>query len=108
MHGLAEGLGSGRAQGGVGAQERHLHGPRWRAVHRPAAWSCRAASTASCACSTTRDGALLKEIDTGSPMIAAPMTYTVDGVQYIAMLAGSGGGGWNFWLPGNVAVEQRQ
>ncbi len=51
-------------------------------------------------------GAVIKEIDTGSPLIAAPMTYTVNGVQYLAILAGSGGGGWNFWMPGNVAVTR--
>ncbi len=34
------------------------------------------------------------------------MTYTVNGAQYIAILAGSGGGGWNMWLPGNVAAER--
>ena len=44
-------------------------------------------------------GAVLKEIDTGSPLIAAPMSYTVNGVQYVAILAGSGGGGWNVWMP---------
>jgi quinohemoprotein ethanol dehydrogenase len=49
-------------------------------------------------------GAVIKEIDTGSPLIAAPMTYTVNGAQYVAILAGSGGGGWNFWMPGNVAA----
>jgi quinohemoprotein ethanol dehydrogenase len=49
-------------------------------------------------------GAVIKEIDTGSPLIAAPMTYSVQGVQYVAVLAGSGGGGWNFWMPGNVAA----
>jgi len=51
-------------------------------------------------------GDVIKEIDTGSPMIAAPMTYTVRGVQYVAILAGSGGGGWNVWMPGNVAAER--
>jgi len=51
-------------------------------------------------------GDVIKEIDTGSPLIAAPMTYTVNGVQYVAVLAGSGGGGWNMWLPGNVAAER--
>jgi quinohemoprotein ethanol dehydrogenase len=51
-------------------------------------------------------GAVIKEIDTGSPLIAAPMTYTVRGVQYVAILAGSGGGGWNIWMPGNVAAER--
>jgi quinohemoprotein ethanol dehydrogenase len=50
------------------------------------------------------DGKLLKEIEVGTPMIAAPSTYTVDGVQYIAILAGSGGGGWNTWMPGNAAA----
>jgi len=51
-------------------------------------------------------GAVIKEVDTGSPLIAAPMTYTANGVQYIAILAGSGGGGWNIWMPGNVAAER--
>ena len=51
-------------------------------------------------------GAVLKEIDTGSALIAAPMSYSVNGVQYVAILAGSGGGGWNFWMPGNVAAER--
>jgi quinohemoprotein ethanol dehydrogenase len=51
-------------------------------------------------------GEVIKEIDTGSALIAAPMTYTVNGVQYVAILAGSGGGGWNFWFPGNVAAER--
>ncbi|HEY4338842.1 MAG TPA: PQQ-dependent dehydrogenase, methanol/ethanol family [Steroidobacteraceae bacterium] len=49
-------------------------------------------------------GDVIKEIDTGSPLIAAPMTYSVRGVQYVAILAGSGGGGWNIWMPGNVAA----
>jgi quinohemoprotein ethanol dehydrogenase len=51
-------------------------------------------------------GAIIKEIDTGSPLIAAPMTYSVKGVQYVAILAGSGGGGWNFWMPGNIAARR--
>ena len=50
------------------------------------------------------DGTLLKEIEVGTPMIGAPSTYTVNGVQYIAILAGSGGGGWNTWFPGNAAA----
>lgn len=49
-------------------------------------------------------GAILKDIDTGSALVAAPMTYTVDGVQYIAVLAGIGGGGWNMWTPDKVAA----
>ena len=51
-------------------------------------------------------GDVIKDIETGSALIAAPMTYTVGGVQYVAVLAGSGGGGWNFWMPGNVAAER--
>ncbi|QVM83576.1 PQQ-dependent dehydrogenase, methanol/ethanol family [Novosphingobium decolorationis] len=41
-------------------------------------------------------GAILKEIDTGTAIMAAPMTYRVDGVQYVAVQAGFGGGGWGF------------
>jgi quinohemoprotein ethanol dehydrogenase len=52
------------------------------------------------------DGKLLKEIDVGTAMIGAPSTYTVDGVQYIAILAGSGGGGWNTWFPQNIAFKK--
>lgn len=36
-------------------------------------------------------GKILKSIDTGSAMMAAPMTYTVKGVQYVAVMAGLGG-----------------
>ncbi|MEJ0100172.1 MAG: PQQ-dependent dehydrogenase, methanol/ethanol family [Pseudomonadota bacterium] len=48
-------------------------------------------------------GDVLKDIDTGTSLIAAPMTYTVKGVQYIAVLGGTGGGGWNLWTPDKVA-----
>jgi quinohemoprotein ethanol dehydrogenase len=51
-------------------------------------------------------GAVLKDIDTGTALVAAPMTYTVDGVQYIAVLAGIGGGGWNLWTPDKVAATR--
>lgn len=44
----------------------------------------------------TKTGKLLKEIDTGTPIMAAPMTYEVGGVQYIAVMAGWGGGGYPF------------
>lgn len=44
----------------------------------------------------TRTGRLLRGIDTGTPIMAAPMTYMVRGVQYIAVMAGWGGGGWPF------------
>ncbi len=52
------------------------------------------------------DGKLLKEINVGTAMIAAPSTYTVNGAQYISILAGSGGGGWNMWLPQNIASKK--
>lgn len=51
-------------------------------------------------------GAMLKEIDTGSVMIAAPMTYTVDDVQYVAILTGGGGGGWQVPRPAQVSVKR--
>ena len=41
-------------------------------------------------------GKLLKSIETGTSMLAAPMTYKVGGVQYVAVMAGWGGGGWSF------------
>lgn len=44
-------------------------------------------------------GRILKMIDTGTSMLAAPMTYRVNGVQYIAVQAGWGGGGWGFVPP---------
>ena len=49
------------------------------------------------------NGTLLREVMIGSAMIAAPMTYSVDGVQYVAILTGSGGGGWSMWTPDNIA-----
>jgi quinohemoprotein ethanol dehydrogenase len=44
-------------------------------------------------------GRVLKSIDTGTSMLAAPMTYKVGGVQYLAVQAGWGGGGWGFVPP---------
>lgn len=37
-------------------------------------------------------GKLLKQIDVGSSIMAAPMTYRVAGVQYVAVMTGYGGG----------------
>jgi quinohemoprotein ethanol dehydrogenase len=51
-------------------------------------------------------GALLKQIEVGTAMIAAPMSYRIGGVQYIAITAGSGGGGWNVWGPENAAYTR--
>jgi quinohemoprotein ethanol dehydrogenase len=51
-------------------------------------------------------GAVLKEIETGSSILAAPMTYRVDGVQYIAVQTGWGGGGWGFVPPYAAAYNK--
>lgn len=43
------------------------------------------------------DGQELLRLQTGSSMIAGPMTYSVGGVQYVAIMAGLGGAeGWVF------------
>jgi quinohemoprotein ethanol dehydrogenase len=39
---------------------------------------------------------LLKSIDTGTSILAAPMTYRVKGVQYVAVMAAWGGGGFPY------------
>ncbi|MBT0670816.1 PQQ-dependent dehydrogenase, methanol/ethanol family [Novosphingobium profundi] len=41
-------------------------------------------------------GKVLWSIDTGRSILAAPMTYRVKGVQYLAVATGFGGGGWGF------------
>jgi len=51
-------------------------------------------------------GALLKDIDVGTTIVAAPMSYEIDGVQYIAVMAAWGGGGWSFAHP-EAASYQR-
>jgi quinohemoprotein ethanol dehydrogenase len=51
-------------------------------------------------------GKALWQVDTGSSVMAAPMTYKVDGVQYVAVATGWGGGGWGF-VPGYSAAYQR-
>jgi len=43
-----------------------------------------------------KSGAVLKQIETGTPIMAAPMTYELNGVQYVAVMAGWGGGGFPF------------
>ncbi len=43
-----------------------------------------------------KTGELLKTIATGTAIMAAPMTYKVNGEQYVAVMAGWGGGGWSF------------
>jgi len=39
-------------------------------------------------------GAEVLNLEIGTSIIAAPMSYAIDGVQYIAVMAGWGGGGW--------------
>ena len=39
-------------------------------------------------------------------MLAAPMTYRVDGVQYVAVQTGWGGGGWGFVPPYAAAYSK--
>ena len=51
-------------------------------------------------------GELLKDIDVGTTIVAAPMTYEIDGVQYVAVMAAWGGGGWSFAHP-EAASYQR-
>jgi quinohemoprotein ethanol dehydrogenase len=50
-----------------------------------------------------KDGALLKRIETGSSILAAPMSYEIDGTQYVAVMAGYGGGGGGAFPPGSAA-----
>ena len=51
-------------------------------------------------------GAVLKEIEVGSSIMAAPMTYTVNGVQYVAVMAAWGGGGWFAPHPTSAATKR--
>src|SRR5690606_25233631 len=39
-------------------------------------------------------GETLLDIEVGSSIMAAPMSYEIDGVQYLAVQTGWGGGGW--------------
>jgi quinohemoprotein ethanol dehydrogenase len=49
------------------------------------------------------NGKLLRSIATGTAMMAAPATYLVDGVQYVAVMAGFGGDAMGSPLPPNSA-----
>lgn len=51
-------------------------------------------------------GTKLKDIEVGSTIIAAPMSYEVDGVQYVAVMAAWGGGGWSFVHPTSAAYQR--
>jgi quinohemoprotein ethanol dehydrogenase len=53
-----------------------------------------------------KTGRVLKSIETGSSILAAPMTYRVGGIQYVAVMAGWGGGGWPY-VPRYAAAYSR-
>lgn len=54
----------------------------------------------------SESGEILWSVDTGSSIMAAPMTYRVDGVQYVAVQTGFGGGGWGFVPPYSAAYKR--
>jgi len=43
-----------------------------------------------------KTGEQLKALNIGTSIMAAPMTYFVDGTQYVSVMAAWGGGGWSF------------
>jgi quinohemoprotein ethanol dehydrogenase len=51
-------------------------------------------------------GKLLKDIDVGTSIIAAPMTYSIGVAQYVAVMAAFGGGGWSYSFPENAAYQR--
>ena len=51
-------------------------------------------------------GKKLKDIDVGTSFVAGPMSYSIDGTQYVAVMAGWGGGGWNFPHPTSAAFQR--
>jgi quinohemoprotein ethanol dehydrogenase len=50
-------------------------------------------------------GKQLTSIDTGTSMMAGPMTYTVSGEQYVAIMAGLGGAAGQEYVPGTAAYK---
>ncbi len=53
-----------------------------------------------------KTGKLLKSIETGTTIMAAPMTYRVNGVQYVAVMAAWGGGGYPYVPPYAAAYKR--
>jgi PQQ-dependent dehydrogenase (methanol/ethanol family) len=51
------------------------------------------------------DGAQLWQLDAGTGIIAPPVTYSVNGVQYVSVMAGWGGGPALFNAPGSGPVK---
>ena len=73
-------------QDGVEARAARRHDVARR---RPAAAWCSAATrTAASARSTTRTGKVLWEVNLGSPVSGFPVTFAVDGKQYVAVTTG--------------------
>ncbi len=54
---------------------------------------------------TANDGKLLRAIDVGTSIMAAPIAYEIQGEQYIAFMAGYGGGGGFAFAPGTAAYK---
>jgi quinohemoprotein ethanol dehydrogenase len=50
-------------------------------------------------------GQLLKDLEVDASIIAAPMSYEIKGVQYIAVMAAWGGGGWFMPHPESAAYR---
>ncbi|WP_447752573.1 PQQ-dependent dehydrogenase, methanol/ethanol family [Sphingopyxis fribergensis] len=50
-----------------------------------------------------KDGKVLRRINIGTGIMAAPMAYEIDGTQYIAVPAGFGGAFNSYYLPGWAA-----
>jgi len=50
-------------------------------------------------------GKLLKSIDVGTGIMAAPVTYSANGEQYVAFMAGYGGGAGFLYAPGTAAYK---
>ncbi len=53
-----------------------------------------------------KSGRILRTIETGTSILAAPMTYKVGGVQYIAVMAAWGGGGFPYVPPYSAAYQR--
>jgi quinohemoprotein ethanol dehydrogenase len=51
------------------------------------------------------DGRLLRRVEVGTSIMAAPMTYSVAGEQYVAVMAGYGGGGGFAFPPDSAAFK---
>jgi len=51
-------------------------------------------------------GKVLRDIEVGSTIMAAPMSYEIDGVQYVAVMAAWGGGGWSWVHPEDAAYQR--